>query len=160
MKNVVYSIGILISLFCSCSKDEMEKLSGDLCTACSGNPNHEFGGATVFIPTLLTPNGDGYNDHLRIYGLEEFPDNSLTIYDRNKNEIATFSPYANEWNGHYNNKTYGNGLYFYQLTSGSITTEGAFISLGVKDDYYNIKVSMSRCSMNCSVIDPSDPFID
>lgn len=155
----IFSIVILTILSTSCGSEESDMFSNDICIACSQNPTHDLGDAVVFIPTVITPNGDGYNDQFRIFYLDDFPNNSLIIYDRNKNEIARFSPYNNDWNGHYNNKTYGNGLYFYQLTIDLISTDGAFLSLGESDNF-NIKVLNSACSQNCSLIDPSDPFFN
>ena len=36
----------------------------------------------VYVHQLVTPNGDGENDFLRIYGLETYPDNTVRIFNR------------------------------------------------------------------------------
>jgi len=42
---------------------------------------------TAFIPNLFTPNSDGSNDILKIYGLETARDFSFTIYNREGNQV-------------------------------------------------------------------------
>ncbi|MBL7472755.1 Ig-like domain-containing protein [Robertkochia sediminum] len=36
----------------------------------------------VYVHQLMTPNGDGQNDFLRIYGLENYPNNTVQIFNR------------------------------------------------------------------------------
>lgn len=52
-----------------------------------GIPNYldsdlELSNTTVDVINVITPNGDGIHDVLRIDGLENFPDNTLKIYNR------------------------------------------------------------------------------
>lgn len=159
MAKNIYTIFILIIILFSCSKNETYKLSGDICNVCSQSLTHIIGKDTVGIPTVFTPNGDGYDEYFYIFRLDKYPNNSLIIYDRNKNQIVKFSPYNNDWNGHYNNKVYGNGLYYYQLTLDSVEIESSLLLLATKDDYYNIKISENTCGMNCVHTDPKDPFL-
>lgn len=42
---------------------------------------------TAFIPNLFTPNRDGNNDHLKIYGLTDASRFSLTIYNREGSKV-------------------------------------------------------------------------
>ncbi|RYF60296.1 MAG: gliding motility-associated C-terminal domain-containing protein, partial [Cytophagaceae bacterium] len=52
-------------------------------------------GAQVNIPLTVTPNGDGINDVLIIKGIENFPDNSITIVNRNGTKIFQAKNYNN-----------------------------------------------------------------
>ena len=51
------------------------------------------------VPTLFTPNGDGVNDVLFIPGIESYPNNELTVVDRNDQVVYKKSRYANDWGG-------------------------------------------------------------
>jgi len=73
------------------------------------------------IPQGFSPNGDGVNDYFVIIGLEDFPENTLIIFNRWGNKIFEATPYNNDWDG--TNKfgvTFGDqlpeGTYFYLLT--------------------------------------------
>ncbi|PKQ61462.1 hypothetical protein BZG01_19260, partial [Labilibaculum manganireducens] len=70
----------------------------------------------LFIPTVITPNGDGKNEFFMIRGSENLENIELTIFNRNGVEIYTDSNYRNDWNGLDRN---GNELvtdtYFYVL---------------------------------------------
>ena len=63
----------------------------------------------------ISPNGDGINDFLRIDGLEDFPEHTLTIYNRWGNEVFEVRTYRNNWGGTWENATLTNGTYFYIL---------------------------------------------
>ncbi|MBB6237054.1 gliding motility-associated-like protein [Pedobacter sp. AK013] len=68
-------------------------------------------GATLFIPNLYTPNGDGTNDTFEIRGLELFEENDLIIVNRWGNEVYKATGYQNNWTGEGLNE----GTYFYVL---------------------------------------------
>lgn len=53
----------------------------------------------TWIPNIFTPNGDGKNDMLHIYGLEGFPNSKLKIYNRWGNLIYEDNYYKNNWSG-------------------------------------------------------------
>ncbi len=54
----------------------------------------------VFIPAILTPNGDGINDQFEIVGLGQFiTDVNIVIYDKASNVIYRNTNYQNEWDG-------------------------------------------------------------
>lgn len=65
----------------------------------------------LFIPNVITPNGDGKNDQFRIIGLERYPGARLNIYNRWGNEVYHSENYTNDWNG----KGLNTGTYFYVL---------------------------------------------
>jgi gliding motility-associated-like protein len=58
----------------------------------------------IFIPNIITPNGDGINDYFEITGLPENSD--LRIFDKSGNLLFIASPYINNsWNGCKSNGT-------------------------------------------------------
>ncbi|RZA00453.1 MAG: DUF11 domain-containing protein [Sphingobacteriaceae bacterium] len=81
-------------------------------------------------PNVITPNGDGKNDTWVIDGLELYPDNYLTIFNRWGNEVY-------HSNGGYKNDWSGNGLkegtYYYLLkvkdTKGAWSVTKGYITL-------------------------------
>ncbi len=52
-----------------------------------------------FIPEGFSPNADGVNDVFFIRGIDRFPDNTITIFNRWGNRIFDASPYTNTWDG-------------------------------------------------------------
>ncbi|MBA4410167.1 MAG: hypothetical protein C0397_12170, partial [Odoribacter sp.] len=78
----------------------------------------------IILPNqVLTPNGDGKNDTFYIVGIEFYPANRLTIYNRWGNVVYQKSGYQNEWDGYSNKNKVGNtslpvGTYFYVLDYG------------------------------------------
>jgi gliding motility-associated-like protein len=72
---------------------------------------------TLQIPSGFTPNGDGYNDVFFIKGLDDYPENSLVIYNRWGNKVFEQSPYKNKWKGvNMSNELLPEGTYFYIFT--------------------------------------------
>lgn len=53
----------------------------------------------IVIPDVFTPNGDGINDLLVITCIENYPDNSLTIYNRWGEVMYQVEGYSNNWDG-------------------------------------------------------------
>lgn len=51
----------------------------------------------LFIPNAFTANGDGRNDRFRIIGLERYPDNELTVFNRWGNVVFTQKNYQQRW---------------------------------------------------------------
>ncbi|WP_169311997.1 T9SS type B sorting domain-containing protein [Pseudopedobacter saltans] len=66
----------------------------------------------IKIPNVFTPNFDGKNDYFEIPGLENYPDNEITILNRWGNHVFEQKPYAGKWTGERLNE----GTYFYVLT--------------------------------------------
>ena len=51
------------------------------------------------MPTGFSPNNDGKNDLFMVHGIEAYPRNNLTIYNRWGNIVYEKNGYTNEWNG-------------------------------------------------------------
>ncbi|MEX1000618.1 MAG: gliding motility-associated C-terminal domain-containing protein, partial [Crocinitomicaceae bacterium] len=73
------------------------------------------------VPGGFSPNGDGINEILVIEGLDDYPENILTIYNRWGDIVYSASPYANDWSGQSTGKRtisgdeIVTGTYFYVL---------------------------------------------
>ena len=88
------------------------------------------------IPGGYSPNDDGVNDLFIIRGIENYPKNRFTIFNRWGNKVFEASPYLNTWDGR---STMGirvggdllpSGTYFYVLTLGKgLATYKGTISL-------------------------------
>jgi gliding motility-associated-like protein len=55
------------------------------------------------MPSGFSPNNDDKNDMFVVHGIEAYPDNKLTIYNRWGNIVYNKDGYANEWDGRSNN---------------------------------------------------------
>lgn len=66
----------------------------------------------VYIPNVMSPNGDGMNDYFVIRNVEKFPGNNLKIYNRWGKLVLDQDDYNNDWDA----KDYSDGTYFYILT--------------------------------------------
>ncbi|UOR05182.1 gliding motility-associated C-terminal domain-containing protein [Hymenobacter aerilatus] len=86
----------------------------------------------IRIPNAFTPNGDGRDDTWQIEFIEQFPDNTVTVYNRWGTKIFSAENYsrANEWRGDINGQPAPVGTYYYVVVtkgplgrsySGSIT---------------------------------------
>lgn len=69
------------------------------------------------VPNIITPDGNGINDVLFIDCLEtgQFPNSRMRVFNRWGDEIASFEPYENNWDGTYgtDKKEVPAGTYFY-----------------------------------------------
>jgi gliding motility-associated-like protein len=55
--------------------------------------------APVYIPQGFSPDGDGTNESFVIPGIENYPNNSIRIFNRWGSVVYEKSPYNNDWNG-------------------------------------------------------------
>ena len=69
----------------------------------------------LFVPNLITPNGDGINDFLEIRGLIKYKDYKLEIFTRLGIRIYESKNYFNDWNGNFNGSPLPEGTYYYLL---------------------------------------------
>ncbi len=70
----------------------------------------------VFVPNILTPGGNGFNDTWVIDNLS--PQNELFVYDRLGSQVFSASPYENNWRGSGLEK--GTYLYILRLSDNQI----------------------------------------
>ncbi|MCW3461912.1 DUF7927 domain-containing protein [Chitinophaga nivalis] len=68
-------------------------------------------GDDIFIPNVITPNGDGKNDKFKIIDISRYPNSSLFIYNRWGNMVYQSKNYQNTWDGEGLNE----GTYYYVL---------------------------------------------
>lgn len=79
------------------------------------------------MPEGFSPNLDGKNDVFVIHGLEAYPNNELTIYNRWGNIVYSKNGYLNDWNGTSNNgQVLPDGTYFaiLEINKGEIVLKG------------------------------------
>ena len=80
-------------------------------------------GVQLEIPEGFSPNGDNTNDTWVIPGVSEFPENTITVFNRWGAKVYAKSPYDNSWDGTCNENAIGGnllpeGTYFYVFTTG------------------------------------------
>ncbi|MDO8366467.1 MAG: gliding motility-associated C-terminal domain-containing protein [Saprospiraceae bacterium] len=68
----------------------------------------------------ISPNDDGRNDFWHIIGIEQFPDNTVQVFNRWGNQVFEQKGYTNTgaWNGQWNGKDLPDGTYFYFIDLG------------------------------------------
>jgi len=77
----------------------------------------------LLIPGGFSPNGDGQNDSWIIQGLENYPQNQLTVINRWGDIVYMAQPYTNDWQGNSNTGIniagdhVTDGTYFYVFIS-------------------------------------------
>lgn len=80
---------------------------------------------TGFVPSLFTPNGDGKNDVLKIYGLSSLISIEFLVYNREGNLLFKSSNsqqlIQQGWDGTHNGTPQPTGVYFWKV-SGTLTT--------------------------------------
>jgi len=78
-----------------------------------------------FIPEGFSPNADGINDVFFIRGLDYYPGNSITIFNRWGDKVFDANPYKNDWDGtsalglRVGGNVLPEGTYFYVLDLGN-----------------------------------------
>jgi gliding motility-associated-like protein len=90
------------------------------------------------IYNLLTPNGDNSNDTWSIRGIEDFPDNTILIFNRWGDKVRDFDKYDNInvfWDGT-NNKgeVLPSGTYYYILSIKNVGSRTGWIYLHGKEE--------------------------
>lgn len=71
--------------------------------------------AEIAIANTMTPNGDGDNDAFHVEGLEAFPRNRLTVYNRWGSPVYEAAGYLNDWRGDRRGQPLPEGTYYYAL---------------------------------------------
>jgi gliding motility-associated-like protein len=81
----------------------------------------------VIVSNMITANGDGHNDTWVIQHIEYYPDNKVTVYNRNGMVVFEADDYLNGWTGTYNGDQLPDGTYYYviQITGSEEVIQGA-----------------------------------
>jgi gliding motility-associated-like protein len=111
-----YNITIIVT-------DGIDEVSQQFSLRVTGRGLQDNDHTDIKRPEGFSPNGDGFNDEFYIEGLEEYPDNSLTVFNRWGNKVYYASPYKNDWNGESVSaisigKDLSTGTYYYILDLG------------------------------------------
>lgn len=77
-------------------------------------------GRDVFVPNIFSPNGDGHNETVQVYG-GCWKYYSFTIYDRWGEIVFQSTDPAEEWNGSYKGKELDPAVFVYILKGTSLT---------------------------------------
>lgn len=75
----------------------------------------DLGAVDLFIPDIITPNSDGFNDTWVIKDLEQFPDNEVVILNRWGDKIFEEKPYQNDFDGKLWGQNLPEATYYYML---------------------------------------------
>jgi gliding motility-associated-like protein len=86
----------------------------------------------IEIPSGFTPNNDNIHDEWVIYGLDDFPDVIVKIYNRWGQELFSSSGYPMPWDGKYNGVDLPTATYYY------------VIELNESDKVFNGTVTIKR----------------
>lgn len=92
----------------------------EICLDCNGQEVCQWAVVTLsietdecIVPTVISPNGDGFNDTWEISCVKNSPNNEVLILNRWGDEVYRAAPYNNDWEGTYNNEKLPDGTYFY-----------------------------------------------
>ena len=81
------------------------------------------------IKNGFSPNNDGVNDFFRISGIQNFPNNELTIFNRWGLEVFNQNGYKNRWSGTFQDKDLPDGTYFYIFDDGKGTKYSGWVQI-------------------------------
>jgi gliding motility-associated-like protein len=97
-------------------------LQANLFSSEVSNTSSPRGVATIVdndFPNLFSPNNDGRSDVFKISGLEDYPNFTLKIYNRQGNEVYNYSNNGNMnpvwWDGTNKGQSVPTGVYYYYL---------------------------------------------
>lgn len=86
----------------------------------------------AWIPNLFTPNTDGANDYLRVYGLTGVQDVSLQIFNRTGKLVYEGSGEAElvsrGWDGSWQDKSQPVGAYFWQVSGSYLSGKPIYLN--------------------------------
>jgi len=83
----------------------------------------------LVIPNAFTPNGDGRNDVWDVKYLNDYPNNTVEVYNRYGQKVYSSIGYAVSWDGRYHGNYLSPGTYYYvinpkngrRVVAGSVT---------------------------------------
>lgn len=97
---------------------EVENMDGCKDTASVVVDVREDVNQIIFIPNVLTPNDDGFNDTWFIKNIQLFPKNGVKIVNRWGDVVFQTNNYQNDWDGNYSGGNLPAGTYYYILDVG------------------------------------------
>ena len=77
----------------------------------------------------FSPNGDNVNETFTIEGIEDFPNNTVQVFNRWGNMVFEQNGYKGQWNGTWNDKDLPSGTYFYLLDDGEGKQYSGFLEI-------------------------------
>ena len=80
-------------------------------------------------PRFFTPNNDGFNDYWQIFGIEEFPDAQVNIFDRYGKLLAQLRSQDVGWDGLFNGREMLSNDYWFKVNLGEGTTFSGHFTL-------------------------------
>ncbi len=83
----------------------------------------------LIIYNGMTPNNDGLNDYFTIDGIEDYPNNELSVYNRWGNMVYSAKAYNNNWDGSWNGKLLPDGTYYYILKDGEGESYNGYLQI-------------------------------
>jgi gliding motility-associated-like protein len=70
-------------------------------------------GTDLVFYNSFSPNGDGANDFFYIGNVDQYPNNTLDVFNRYGQKVFTKTGYNNDWNASYLGTDLPSGVYFY-----------------------------------------------
>jgi gliding motility-associated-like protein len=90
-----------------------------------------FGNAKIEANNILSPNGDGINDIWVVKNIAFYPNNTVSVYDKEGKVVFIRKGYTNDWDGTYRGSVLNEGTYYYTVDLGNGTTKKGFITVVV-----------------------------
>ncbi|MFT4600657.1 MAG: gliding motility-associated-like protein [Arenicella sp.] len=93
----------------------------------------------IIIPNGFTPNGDGFNDFFVIVNIEQYPENTIVIFNRWGDQVYEAAPYQSDWDG--------NSAGAKMKITGDQVVDGTYfyvLDLGNGDEPYNGFIDIRR----------------
>jgi gliding motility-associated-like protein len=79
----------------------------------NGTLNIEPLSIAIVVPNAFSPNGDGQNDTWNIKNIQNYPGNTVDVYNRYGEKLYSSIGYGTPWNGRYNGIDLPFGTYYY-----------------------------------------------
>ncbi|MBS1565946.1 MAG: gliding motility-associated C-terminal domain-containing protein, partial [Bacteroidetes bacterium] len=88
--------------------------------ACVDSVSHQYykviPDKDIKIPNAFSPNGDGINDRWEIEALKQFPDCTVTVFNRWGQEVFKSQGYQRPWDGSFKGQALPLATYYYVIT--------------------------------------------
>lgn len=123
----------LASPLCTPTEDIQYTLVGTDSIGCTGTAAVSVTVETTgFVPTLFSPNADGQNDRLMIYGLSPAKDFQFSIYNREGERVFRTEEYTDAlylgWDGTYQGRLQPEGVYYWKVQGEHLSGRRVFLN--------------------------------